>query len=137
MPFSKQETRLGAINRAQHSRCTIDTGLGIGMEGGVIQQANNAYLFGTTFITDGDLGVYGGETLIPFPQTIFNELQDGTIELGNVMDELTNQVNTKQKHGAVGYLTNDILTRFDVFYNSVVMALAAWKSDVLVPDKSK
>lgn len=137
MPLSKAEVRIGAQNRAKRSRNTISSGLGIGMEGGVVTLDDKAYLFSATFVTDGELGVYGGETLIPLPQIIFEKLQHGLVELGDVMDEVSNQVNTKQKQGAVGYLTNNIITRFDVFYNSVVMALVSWNSDLLILDKSK
>lgn len=127
MPLSKQEVRFGAKNRALKASQLSNADLGCGLEGGVITIENIHYLFSSTIISDGTKFIFGGETLIYLPEKIYIRLEKGSKELGQVMDELLGQQNTKQKDGAVGYLTDNRITRTDVFYNSSIMALAAWK----------
>lgn len=126
MPMSKVETRIGAKTRALNSRKEADAWIGVGNEGGVCWIEGDLYLFSTTYATDGQTGSFGGETLIRLNEEITQRFGDGNIELGQIMDEITGKNNVKQKEGAVGYLTNNVITRTDIFELSTKMALAHW-----------
>jgi len=128
MPFSKEETRLGAKNRAYRARQERNAWLGLGLEGGVCWIEGELYLFSAVYATDGKTGVYGGETLMRLPKQIANKLVDSNRELGDILDEITGRDNIKQKEGAVGYLSENRLTRMEVFYSGVMMALSNWSS---------
>jgi len=48
----------------------------------------------------------------------------GGEELGDLMDELTGQKNTKKGKGAIGFFTRGLVTRSDLYEHGVLMALA-------------
>jgi len=45
------------------------------------------------------------------------------MELGRADDQVFNQVHSKQKNGAVGLLTNDIIDRTEYYKQAVILAL--------------
>ena len=126
MPMSKQEVKRGARIRAISAQKTANSWIGVGNEGGVCKIDGDWYLFGTTFATDGKMNAWGGETLVKLPYRIVDELNDGLIELGTVIDRITGQQNTKQSFGAVSVLTNGALKRIQIFELSALMALSSW-----------
>jgi non-canonical (house-cleaning) NTP pyrophosphatase len=71
---------------------------------------------------DGEAG-YGGGVMMRLPP-IIEEMLHSQGELGPVMDSLVNEVNTKQKGGAVGILTNGLSTRQAAYEQLVAMAAA-------------
>lgn len=61
---------------------------------------------------------------IPLPQNLYNQLLNSPhSELGDIMTKISGISNIKQKEGAVGFLTRNIVTRFDILKQSVMMAL--------------
>jgi len=126
MPMSKVEARRGAKNRAIQARLDTDAWLGVGNEGGTCWMDGDLYLFSSTYVTDGRNGSYGGETLMRLPEFIVKKFGDGNEELGLIMDQITGKDNIKQKEGAVGYLSNNTLTRTDIFRTSTIMAFSNW-----------
>lgn len=129
MPMSKTETRIGAKNRAIKIQKELECWLGVGNEGGACWVEGDLYLFSTTYVTDGKTGSYGGETLMKLPEAIAKALGNGERELGSIMDEITGTQNVKQKEGAVGYLSQNKITRTDIFELSTKMAFAHWVKD--------
>lgn len=126
MPMSKSEIRFGAKSRAEYIINNFDCWLGVGNEGGAALVDGNWYLFGTTYITDGKNSSWGGELQIQLPEIMVDGLADGEVELGTVIDKMTNRTNVKQQEGAIGLITNMRLTRSQVFKMSALQALAIW-----------
>lgn len=126
MPLTKTEARIGAKNRAIRVQEETNSWLGIGNEGGVCKIDQDWYLFSTTFVWDGKKGRWGSETLIYIPLEIIKQLNGGTVELGDVMDQIMNRENVKQQEGAIGYLTGNRIRREDIFYYATSTAVASW-----------
>lgn len=126
MPMSKNEIRFGAKSRAVYLRKNFDCWLAVGNEGGAAFVDGNWYLFGTTFVTDGVNSSWGGELQIRLPDVMVEGLIDGEIELGTVIDGLTNRKDVKKQEGAIGLITDMNLTRSQVFKMSAQQALAFW-----------
>ncbi|MCA9978609.1 MAG: DUF84 family protein, partial [Anaerolineales bacterium] len=92
----------GARNRAQAARQAAAADLGVGLEGGVNPEPFGLALHGWVVITDGNgrEGIGGGARL-PLPEAIAQRVRNGE-ELGDVMDDVLDDHNVKQKGGAVG-----------------------------------
>jgi inosine/xanthosine triphosphatase len=56
------------------------------------------------------------------PDSVVEKLELG-IELGDVMDEIQNEQNTKQKHGAIGFFTNGVMTRKELYIEGLKVAI--------------
>lgn len=114
---------LGAKNRAVAARDALDADYGFGLEGGVHPWAEGLLLVGWVAVVDknGRFGV-GGSGRLPLPTQMGNRVLAGE-ELGDVIDDLLNDHNSKQKGGAVAALTHGILTRTDAFQLGVGYAL--------------
>jgi len=50
------------------------------------------------------------------------------LELGEADDLVFGQANSKQKNGAIGLLTNDVLNRTTLYEQAVIMALIPFKN---------
>lgn len=131
MPMSDKETLAGAQNRATAAREALDADLGIGLEGGVQSEPFGLVLHGWVVVVarDGRVGIGGGGRL-PLPDRIAQKVLAGQ-ELGDVMDIVLNDHNTKQKGGAVGALTNELVLREETFALAVAYALAPFVSPQL------
>jgi len=123
-----RETFEGAKNRAEalikvakNDKIVIDYFVGI--EGGILQLNNQWFALGGIYIIDkhGKTG-FGTSSLFPLPKSIVEELHNGK-ELGEVIDRIANDENTKQKGGAIGYLTGGIITRKKLYKQGVISAL--------------
>lgn len=128
MPMSDADCLAGARNRARAAQSASGAMLGIGLEGGVNQEAAGLMLLGWVAVVDGDgrEGVGGGARL-PLPAPIAKRILAGA-ELGPIMDELLGQENVKQKGGAVGALTAGLVLRQETFALAVAYALAPFVS---------
>ena len=134
------ETFAGAENRALALvRINAERGLGasfcVGLEGGIAQLHDRWFAFGVIGIADvaGRLG-FGVSPLFELPPSITGDLLSGT-ELGEVMDRLAGEQNTKQRGGAIGVLTGGRITRRELYAQGVAMALIPFLNDALFPRK--
>jgi inosine/xanthosine triphosphatase len=123
-PTSKQEAIQGAINRAKYCLKKTKADFGLGLEGYVYDSEFGMFLSNWVAAIDsqGRLGLGGGGDLL-LPEKVALELRKGK-ELGPIMDELLDDQNTKQKQGAVGTLTNNLISRTNSFEKPVIFALA-------------
>jgi inosine/xanthosine triphosphatase len=123
-PWGDEETRRGALNRAQAALVAIGSDLGVGLEGGVLETEMGLMTCAWCVIVDreGRIGV-GGGVHMRLPPPVARALQAGA-ELGPAMDQLTGQHNTKQAQGAVGILTGGLSNRQSAYGQLVAMALA-------------
>ncbi len=124
----EREVFEGAKNRALNlielnKERKINADFFVGIEGGIGKLAGKWFSFGGVCVIDksGDEG-YGTSALFELPQFIIDRLLNGE-ELGPVMDELQNQTNTKQKHGAIGFLTNGVMDRKELYVSGIITAM--------------
>ena len=121
-PIGK-ETFEGAYNRVMDISKRYAADFYVGIEGGIYKIADVWFAFGAVFIMDknGRIG-WGTSPMFTLPDFVIKKLQTG-IELGNVMDELINEHNSKQKKGAIGYLSKGVIDRMKLYETGVIMAL--------------
>jgi inosine/xanthosine triphosphatase len=122
------ETFTGAQNRALRLKEINDTQnfgaeLFVGIEGGITKQFDKWFAFGCMCVMDnyGRVG-FGTSPHFELPQSVVDKLLQG-IELGHVMDEIVNQQNTKQKHGAIGFFTNGVMNRKELYIEGLKVAV--------------
>jgi inosine/xanthosine triphosphatase len=125
-PFGEEQTYEASRWRVKYAR-NHKPGFDfyVGIEGGVVLTPRNkpriivySSVSNNSFIET----VRGCE--IPLPQIFYKQLLNSPhSELGDLMTDISGISNIKQKEGAVGFLTRNIVTRFDILKQSVLMAL--------------
>jgi len=130
------ETFEGAKNRALELRRINnenkwDATYFVGIEGGIIQLFSKWFAFGCMCIInkEGKIG-FGTSPHFELPSKITKALLNG-IELGDVMDEIMNDQNTKQKDGAIGFFTNGIMNRKNLYIQGLIVALIPFLNEKL------
>jgi inosine/xanthosine triphosphatase len=123
-----EETFQGAKNRAMELvRIDQEERLGgeffVGIEGGILKLFSRWFDFSAMCITDdkGKVG-YGTSPFFELPENIAESLLSGT-ELGDVIDYLSGEQNTKERQGAVGYFTRGVMDRKRIYIDGLVAAL--------------
>ena len=123
-PIGEEETELGAINRAKAALAGVQgAGWGVGLEGGVRFSERGCFLFGAVAVTDGTRLEVGRTAELRLPPGVAERIGAGE-ELGPIMDGLSGVQNVKQKAGTVGFLTDSLLSRADVWQMGLTLALA-------------
>lgn len=126
-PFSQQETRQGAMNRAMNALGDHD--FAIGLEGGVYEMEGILYLcnWGALATQDGRLFTAAGAQ-IPLPKGIAEGLYSGT-ELGPIMDDYANEIGIRHHKGAIGILTDGLVNRGEMFSHVVKLLIGQYQRD--------
>jgi inosine/xanthosine triphosphatase len=129
-PWGDEETMRGALARAHAARAARDADLGIGIEGGVVAEADGGVrscAWAAVVGRDGREGI-GGSLAMRLPDRVARLVRDG-VELGHAMDALTGEHNVKQGAGAVGILTAGLVTRQQAYEVLVAYALVPFLSE--------
>jgi inosine/xanthosine triphosphatase len=124
-PFGDDETIRGAVARASAARAALNADLGVGIEGGVVEEADGSMrtcAWAAIVDARGRSGV-GGSLAMTLPREVAAMIRDG-IELGVAMDNLVGANNTKHGRGAVGILTAGLVDRQRAYEVLVAYALA-------------
>lgn len=123
-PWGDAETIRGARARARAARTALDADLGVGIEGGVVDDAGALRTCAWAVVVDraGREGV-GGSLAMPLPPAVADAVRAGA-ELGHAMDALTGLRDTKHAAGAVGILTAGCIDRRAAYQVLVTYALA-------------
>lgn len=123
-PFGDEETIRGALARARAAREAVGGELGLGIEGGVVDTHGSMRTCAWAAVVDVTAreGV-GGSLAMPLPEGVARLVRSG-VELGEAMDRLTGEHNTKQRQGAVGILTAGLVDRQAAYEVIVAYALA-------------
>ncbi|MBM4172168.1 MAG: inosine/xanthosine triphosphatase [Ignavibacteria bacterium] len=123
-----EDTFIGARNRALHlydlnKSDNLSANYFVGIEGGIAKQFNKWFAFGCMCVIDenGNEG-FGTSPHFELPDKVIEKLLRG-IELGDVIDEIQNEENTKQKHGAIGYFTNGVMNRKELYIEGLKVAV--------------
>jgi inosine/xanthosine triphosphatase len=137
-PFGDDETIRGALTRAAAARAVLGAELGIGIEGGVVEQADGEMrtcAWAGVVDAHGRSGV-GGSLAMPLPRRVAQMIRDG-LELGHAMDQLVGEHDTKRGKGAVGILTADLVDRQRAYEVLVTYALAPFLTPQLYSDERR
>lgn len=114
-PLSDEETLAGALNRAKQAAQVNDALMGIGLEGGVMQIDKQMYLCNWGALIDKNgIQFTAAGARIPLPSEIVFGLKQGK-ELGEVMDLYAKKQQVRKNQGAIGILTNGLITRKEMF----------------------
>lgn len=125
-PFSDEETRRGAIQRALNTRKQTNADLSFGLEGGVREIDGVMYCcnWGALALKDGQVITAGGAQFI-LPEEIAEALRSGK-ELGPVMEEYTNQNDIRHHQGAIGVFTANLVDRTELFEHIVKLLIGQY-----------
>jgi inosine/xanthosine triphosphatase len=124
-PMSDEETYQGALNRAKAIKEKYpEAEFWVGIEGGLEVKNNTMEAFAWVVILGRHLHIQGQSRTSTFflPGPIVDLIRKGH-ELGEATDIIFNKDGTKQKGGAVGMLTRDLLGRAEYYEQAVLLAL--------------
>ncbi|MGE0884145.1 MAG: inosine/xanthosine triphosphatase [Blastocatellales bacterium] len=123
-PDSDSEMLLGSLNRAQKAlEKTPEAHFGVGLEGGTLDTEDGMWAYAWIVVVDreGQVGKgQSGRFLLPEP--VAKLVREG-IELGEADDRFFGRSNSKQKDGAIGILSDGVVTRLDLYRPAVIFAL--------------
>jgi len=131
-PWGDAETISGARARAIAAREALSAELGVGIEGGVVENPDGSLrTCAWAVIVDGAgrEGV-GGSLAMPLPERVAALVRAG-MELGDAMDAVTGQVDVKRAAGAVGILTGGLVDRQEAYEVIVAYALAPFMTKAM------
>ncbi|MCM3743657.1 DUF84 family protein [Sporosarcina luteola] len=126
-PFSDEETRTGALNRAANAANEEKAAIGIGLEGGVRIIGSEMFVcnWGALVLPSGKSFTAGGAQ-IPLPEEISLELNKDR-ELGVVVDEYFNASGIRYSDGAIGMFTAQAVTRDKLFEHVMQLLIGQLK----------
>lgn len=130
-PMSEEETFNGALNRAENAcKDFPDADFWVGIEGGIEKKGSEMMTFAWVYIKSKELVGKGRSASFFLPPKIVSLINEGK-ELGDADDIVFGKSNSKQKNGAVGILTGDLITRKSLYIPAVIMALIPFKNGSL------
>ena len=120
-PFC-HETFIGAKNRAYNALRITKADLGIGIEGGICTYENRYLAFAAVYAVNKEgIENFSFSMAFSLPASMVKYILDGK-ELGEATDLVFSTKGSKQKEGAIGYLTK-VITRKDLYVQPVIAAL--------------
>ena len=137
-PVSDDETLQGALNRARQARRLLpQADFWVGIEGGVqLASANPDQLASGS----DEMAVFAWVVVVSvtklgkartgaffLPPVVMRLVKEGS-ELGEADDIVFGRTNSKQKNGAVGLLTGDVIDRRLYYEQAVVLALIPFRN---------
>jgi inosine/xanthosine triphosphatase len=124
-PKSDAEMSAGARNRAlQALEKTAGADYGVGIEGGVLDAEGGMWAYAWVVVVDRAGRVGAGQTgRFKLPPAVAHLIRVRGLELGEADDEFFGRVNSKQREGAIGILSDGRLTRLGLYKQGVVFAL--------------
>ena len=127
-PFG-DDILLGAENRMQAAHdAKPEADYWVGLEGGVEQDEHGMMVYAWMAIRDSSGMIGRGRTSAFYLPREVAELVAGGMELGPADDKVFGQTNSKQAGGAVGLLTDGVITRSDYYTEAVIMAAIPFKN---------
>jgi inosine/xanthosine triphosphatase len=123
-----EETIQGARNRLAYIKTHIpDADYWISQEGGAYTDYNEMYARAWIVVSDTEGFTAEASTASEHLPNGIAELMHSGIELGHATDMFFNQTNTKHGLGAIGYLTDGLITRMDYYLQPAIIALSELK----------
>lgn len=129
-PWGDDETARGARARAIAAREAVGADLGIGIEGGVVEDERGLRTCAWAAVVgpDGREGT-GGSLAVPLPPSVADLVRRG-LELGDAMDQVAGTHDVKRGPGAVGLLTAGLIDRQRAYEALITYALAPFLAAV-------
>ncbi|UJF19726.1 inosine/xanthosine triphosphatase [Vibrio sp. SS-MA-C1-2] len=119
-PMNNEETLLGANNRVDNAiLAKPNADFYVGLEGGIDNQTTFAWMVIESATKKRS---QSRSASLPLPPKAIDMVHGG-LELGDVMDIMFQQKNIKQKGGAMGLLTDGVLSRSAVYHQALILAL--------------
>lgn len=122
-PLTNDETFAGAVNRATNAKnLSPEADYWVGIEGGVQKSGSAMEAFAWVVILSTSQQGKAKTATFQLPPPVVQLLEEG-MELGNADDLIFRRDNSKQKNGAVGILTNNLIDRAGYYQPAVILAL--------------
>lgn len=120
--FKGAKNRVNELKKIDKNK-NLNADFFVGIEGGIMEVYSTWFAFGCMCIADKNNKIgFGTSPLFELPDKIIKKLLNGK-ELGIVMDEMTGENNTKHKEGAIGYFTNGVMNRTQLYIPGLITAL--------------
>lgn len=130
-PMSDAETLEGALNRVNNAFTTYpEADFWVGIEGGVASMNQELAAFAWVVIRSGAVVGKARSGTFFLPRAVAELVGQG-IELGTADDMVFGHSNSKQKGGAIGILTDNVLDRKELYEQAVVLALVPFRNEQL------
>ena len=131
-----EETFEGAEHRAKvlkklDDKAKIGASFFVGIEGGVINIYSKWFGIGAVCIMDdkGNVG-FAASPMFELWNDAVEKVLEGS-ELGDIMAEVTGDTDVKRKGGAVGFLTDGVVQRKDLYVSALKLAIIPFlKEDI-------
>ena len=122
-PMSDAETYKGALNRIKNAqKAYLDAEFYVGIEGGIEAIHGNMLAFAWVVVASGKTKGSSKTSTFFLPPRIAKLIAEGK-ELGEADDIVFGLQNSKQQNGAVGILTQNVMTRMSYYSEALVLAL--------------
>lgn len=124
-PASDEEMYTGALNRARESLAKVPVAdFGVGIEGGILDTSAGMWAYAWVVVTDKTGAVGKGQTgRFMLPEGVARMIREEGIELGEADDRFFGRSNSKQQEGAIGILSDERITRLQLYRSAVIFAL--------------
>ncbi|MEM6800127.1 MAG: inosine/xanthosine triphosphatase [Bacteroidota bacterium] len=130
-PMSDEETFLGAKNRALHAKKEYpEADFWIGIEGGVEERNQVYHAFAWIYILSHKQVGSSRTASFTLPPSVSRLIKLG-MELGEADDQVFGSHNSKQKNGAVGLLSGNVIVRESLYTPAVSLALIPFRNQDL------
>ncbi|KKQ34416.1 MAG: hypothetical protein US52_C0060G0005 [candidate division WS6 bacterium GW2011_GWA2_37_6] len=127
-PMSEKETMQGALNRAKNAFTkSPEADYWVGIEGGIEKYNNEMMTFAWVFVKGRTKLGKGRSASFFLPPKVVELINEGK-ELGDADDIVFGKNNSKQSTGSIGILTDDLITRTELYIPAVIMALIPFKN---------
>ncbi|NPD89152.1 MAG: DUF84 family protein [Asgard group archaeon] len=132
-PMTIKETLESAVKRIEIAQSKEEEAdYYVSLEGGLGKDEFGAFL--TWFVCvcnkEGKKSIAGGGRM-PLPTQIYREIEESKEkELGDVIDKLSGERDTKRKGGAIALFTGNRIQRKEVFKRDIIIALVPFTSSL-------
>ena len=128
-PMNNLETLTGAMNRLKNIQ-HLKADYFVSIEGGVDILDDNYEAFAWIIISDDKKTGKAKTATFPLPLKISKLIKKG-YELGDADDIVFKRSNSKQKNGAVGILSDNLINRTDYYVHAIILALIPFTNSKL------
>ena len=134
-PMTDAETLQGALNRVENAgQAMPEADYWVGLEGGVDSSEGLMQAFAWIVVKgpgDNTQRIGKARTVAyELPRELAEQVEQG-IELGPAQDKVFGTTNSKQAGGTLGLLTDDTITRTEVYEHAVILALIPFRKPQL------
>lgn len=130
-PMTDAAAREGALTRAKNAKNALSqASYWVGVEGGCDYLEGEMVAFAWIVVLGNGMQGSARTALFRLPIEVQALVESG-LELGDADDRVFGRKNSKQKSGAVGLLTSDVVTRTSLYEQAVILALVPFKNPAL------